>query len=80
MRRADFLKRAGLLLLAPTAARAINFGEGGYTARLISPVRTITLAPGGARYFKPMNMIHNELTGELMRITAIDGDTLTVAR
>lgn len=79
MRRADFLKRAGLLLLAPTAARAIDFGA------LVAPARighfnTMTITPGTGAYFASGDLVRNELTGEVMRVIRASSDTLTIAR
>jgi hypothetical protein len=89
--RTAFLKRAGLLLLAPSAARAIDFGalaeapgrsmKAEWLADEITPrYTTMTVTPGTGSCFRAMDTIRNELTGEVMRVQAIHGDTLSITR
>lgn len=83
MNRAGFLKRAGLLLLAPTAARAIDFGA--LAAPAAAPVvvdqyNYLSITRGTTAYFKAGDVLRNELTGENMRVTAIHSEGLTVDR
>lgn len=41
---------------------------------------SLTLSPGGGGLFMASDCIRNEFTGEIMRVCAIHGDTLTVER
>lgn len=75
MHRRSFFKLAGALLLAPTAAKAIDFGA---LAAPAAAEETFITAASGAHYFQPMQ--HVELAGEIMRITSISDEGFTVTR
>lgn len=41
---------------------------------------TISVAAGTGGFFMAGDLLHNELTGELLRVESIHGDSLTISR
>lgn len=80
MNRGAFLKRTAALLLAPTAAKAIDFGalaEAQHNYHYATIVRTPL---GHGSYFRAHDLIRSEMTGEQMRVLRVVEDRIWLGR